>query len=72
MERLCPIASPCKSALTAGIEGRAAFLKLPDQALQTAPQRWAGATFGSLLQLMGEGSDQQIATEARRWSGAMQ
>ena len=55
-----------------GVEGRAAFLKLSGQALQAAPQRWARAAFGSLLQLMGEGSDHQIPTEVRGWSGAMQ
>ena len=32
-----------------GVEGRAAFLKLSGQALQTAPQRWARAAFSSLL-----------------------
>jgi len=55
-----------------GIEGRAAFPKLSGQALQAAPQRWARAAFGLLLSLMSEGSDQQIATETRRWSGPMQ
>src|SRR5215831_12501816 len=49
-----------------GVEGRAAFLELFGQALQAAPQRWARAAFGSLLQLMSEGSDHQIATETRR------
>jgi len=55
-----------------GVEGRAAFLELFGQALQAAPQRWAGAAFGSLLPLMSKRSDHQIATETRRWSGAMQ
>jgi hypothetical protein len=27
---------------------------------------------GALLQIIGKGSDHQIATETRRWSGAMQ
>ena len=40
-----------------GVEGRAAFLELSGQALQAAPQRWARAAFGSLLQLMSEHSD---------------
>jgi len=55
-----------------GVEGRAAFLELSGQALQAAPQRWPGAAFGSLLPLMSKRSDHQIATETRRWSGAMQ
>jgi hypothetical protein len=56
----------------AGSEGATGFLELSGQALQAAPQRWARAAFGSLLQLMSESSDHQIATETRRWSGAMQ
>src|SRR5215467_826879 len=44
-----------------GVEGRAAFLELSGQALQTATQRWPGAAFSSLLQLMSKGSDHQIA-----------
>jgi hypothetical protein len=40
--------------------------------LQAAPQRPACPATGVLLQLIGEGSDQQIATEAERRSGAMQ
>src|SRR5215471_3634915 len=55
-----------------GVEGRAAFLELSGQAPQAAPQRWARAAFSSLLQLMSEGSDHQIATEAERRSGVMQ
>src|SRR5215472_5380592 len=55
-----------------GVEGRAAFLELSGQAPQAAPQRWAAAAFDPLLQLMSEGSDQQIAAETRGWSGAMQ
>src|SRR5262249_6714442 len=55
-----------------GIEGRAASLELCGQGLQAAPQRPARPTMGSLLPLMGEGPDQQNATEAPRRSGAMQ
>ena len=49
-----------------------AFLELCRQALQAAPQRPARLAIASLLQLMREGSDDQIATEAWRWLGAMQ
>ena len=55
-----------------GVERRAAFLELLGQALQAAPQRPAYAAITFLLQLMGEGSDQQIATEPKRRSSAMQ
>src|SRR5215472_4568647 len=69
-----PLAHQCRTGLQhdTGVEGRAAFLELFGQALQAAPQRCAGAAFSSLLQLMSKGSDHQIATETRRWSGAMQ
>jgi hypothetical protein len=56
----------------AGSEGCTGFLELSGQGLQTAPLRPARAAFGSLLPLMSKGSDHQIATETRRWSGAMQ
>src|SRR5215467_13774062 len=49
-----------------------AFLELCRQALQAAPQRPARLAIASLLQLMREGSDDQITTEAWRWLGAMQ
>src|SRR5215472_7886686 len=52
-------------------EGATALLELSGQGLQAAPRRPAGAAMGLLLQLMGEGSDQQIATETLRRSGAM-
>ena len=55
-----------------GIDGHRGFLELSGQALQAAPQRPARPAMGSLLQLIGEGSDQQIATEPERRSGAMQ
>src|SRR5215467_5238442 len=56
----------------AGIEGGIALLELSGQGLQAAPLRPAGAAMGLLLQLIDEGSDQQIATETLRRSGAMQ
>ena len=43
-----------------GIEGATALLELSGQGLQAAPLRPAGAAIGLLLQLMGEGSDQQM------------
>jgi hypothetical protein len=39
-----------------------AFLEFSGQALQAAPPRSARPAFGSLLQLIGECSDDQIAT----------
>ena len=47
-----------------GIAGNAGFPRACGQVLQAAPQRPARPAMGALLQLMGEGSDQQIATEA--------
>src|SRR5215831_4499145 len=69
-----PLAHQCRTGLQhdTGAEGRAAFLELFGQALQAAPQRWPGAAFGSILQLMSEGSDHQVATETERRSGVMQ
>jgi hypothetical protein len=55
-----------------GSGARSAFLELCGQRAQAALQRQAHAAIGSLLQLMDEVSDDQIATEARRRSGAMQ
>jgi hypothetical protein len=46
-----------------GIEGHAALFELSGQRLQAAPQCSAGSAIALLLQLVGEGSDQQIATE---------
>jgi hypothetical protein len=51
---------------------RPAFLKISGQRLQAPPQREARAALGVLLQLVGKGSDHQIAAEAQRGSGAMQ
>src|SRR5215471_16828224 len=46
------------------IEGNAGFARACGQVVQAAPQRPARPAMGALLQLIGEGSDQQIATEA--------
>src|SRR5215472_8743386 len=54
------------------IEGRAALVELYSQGPQAAPQRWARPAVGALLQIIGKGSDHQIATKTRRWSSAMQ
>ena len=54
------------------IRGPAALLELSGQGLQAMPLRLARAAMGLLLQLMGKGSDQQIATETLRRSSAMQ
>src|SRR5215472_2985032 len=53
-----------------GIERNAGFARACG--LQTAPQRPARPAMAVPLQLMSEGSDQQIATEAQRWVSAMQ
>ena len=55
-----------------GIEGPAVLGKFSGQGLKAAPQCRARPASGTLLQLMGEGSDQQIATEHLRRAGAMQ
>src|SRR6516165_11964943 len=47
-----------------GIAANAGFPRTCGQVLQAAPQRPARPALGALLQLMGEDSDQQIATEA--------
>ena len=54
-----------------GIERRAALFALSAQSLQAAPQCPTGPTIAPLLQLVSEGSDQQIATEPPRRFGAM-
>jgi hypothetical protein len=51
---------------------KSTFLELSGQGPEASPQRGARTAMGALLQLIGEGSDQQIATEAQRWPGAMQ
>ena len=54
-----------------GIERRA-LLKFSGQPLQAAPQCPARPAGSTLLQLMNEGSDQQIATEPARRARGMQ
>ena len=55
-----------------GIAANAGFLRAYGQLLQAAPQHPARPAIGALLQVIGEGSDQQIATEAQRRVSAMQ
>ena len=61
-----PLTQQCRSGLRHNTEvgGRSGFLELPGQSLQAASQCRAPSAMGSLLQLLGEGADQQIATEA--------
>ena len=47
-----------------GIAGNADFPRACGQVLQAAPQRPARPAIAALLQLIGQGSDQHIATEA--------
>src|SRR5246500_5945505 len=69
-----PLAHQCRACPQhdTGIGGPAALLKLSGQPLQATPLRPARAAMGLFLQLMSEGSDQQIATETLRRFGAMQ
>src|SRR5271167_1432350 len=53
----------------AGIKGTSAFVELFRQSMQAALQPAARAAVGALLQLIGEPSDDQIATEAQGRSG---
>jgi len=55
-----------------GIEGPASLRKFSGQGLKAAPQCPVRSASSTLLQLMGEGADQQIATEPLRRAGAMQ
>jgi hypothetical protein len=58
----------CRAGLRhdTGSEGCTGFLELSGQGLQTAPLRPARPAMGLLLQVVGKGSDQQIATETLR------
>ena len=69
-----PLTDQCRAGLQhdSGIEGRAALFALSGQSLQAAPQCPAGSAIAPLLQLVSEGSDQQIATNPKRRFGAMQ
>jgi hypothetical protein len=53
----------------AGLERTRALLELCRQRLQAALQGADRAAMGALLQFIGEPPDDQIATEAQRWSG---
>src|SRR5215469_5741711 len=55
-----------------GIEGPALLRKFCGQGLKAALQCPARPASSTLLQLMGEGSDQQIAAEPLRWARARQ
>ena len=69
-----PLTHQCRAGLQydTGIEPRAGFVELSGQALHAPPQRVARPGIDLLLQLMGQGSDDQIATEAKRRSSVMQ
>ena len=69
-----PLTHQCRTGLQhdTWIEGRAVSVELSGEGLQPAPQSPARPAMDPLLQLIGEGSDQQIATEPLRRSGAMQ
>jgi len=69
-----PLTHQCRAGLQhdTGIEGRAVSVELSGEGLQPAPQSPVRPAMDPLLQLIGEGSDQQIATEPLRRSGAMQ
>src|SRR6516164_5697526 len=55
----------------AGIKRGASLLELSGQGLKAAVQRPARPASSTLLQLMGKGSDQQIATETLRRASVM-
>src|ERR1700739_1270126 len=69
-----PLADQCRARFErgAGIEGPAALFALSGQPLQAALQCPAGSAIALLLQLVSEGSDQQIATEPLWRFGTMQ
>ena len=69
-----PLTHQCRAGLQhdTGIEGRAISVEFSGEGLQPAPQSPARPAMDPLLQLIGEGSDQQIATEPLRRSSAMQ
>jgi len=69
-----PLTDQCRARLERGaqIGGRAAPFALFGQSLQAALQSPAGSAIALLLELMNEGSDQQIATEPLGWFDTMQ
>src|ERR1700751_6422708 len=64
-----PLTDQCRARFERGaqIGGRAALFALSGQSLQAALQCPAGSALAVLLQLVGKGSDQQIATEPLGW-----
>jgi hypothetical protein len=69
-----PLTDQCRARFERGaqIGGRAALFALSGQSLQAALQCPAGSAIALLLELMNEGSDQQIATEPLGWFDTMQ
>src|SRR6202007_1143958 len=69
-----PLTDQCRARFERGaqIGGRAALFALSGQSLQAAPQCLAGSAIALLLELMNEGSDQQIAAEPLGWFDTMQ
>src|ERR1700752_2027331 len=69
-----PLTDQCRARFERGaqIGGRAALFALSGQSLQAALQCPAGSAIALLLELMNEGSDQQIATEPLWRFGTMQ
>ena len=69
-----PLTDQCRARFECGaqIGGRAALFALSGQSLQAALQCPAGSAIALLLELMNEGSDQQIATEPLGWFDTMQ
>src|SRR5690242_8026744 len=63
-----PLAHQCRAALRGdtGIEGPASLLEFSGQGPKAAPQRPVCPASSTLLELMGEVSDQQIAAETLR------
>src|ERR1700680_1099484 len=68
-----PLAHQGRAGLqhSAGVERTSAFLELVRQNPNAALQSAARAAMGALLQLIGEASDDQIATEPQRRSGVI-
>src|ERR1700741_2769843 len=64
-----PLTDQCRARFERGaqIGGRAALFALSGQSVQSALQCPAGSVIALLLQLVGQSSDQQIATEPLGW-----
>ena len=69
-----PLTDQCRAGFERGAQtgGRAALFALSDQSLQAALQSPADSAIALLLELMNEGSDQQIAAEPLGWFDTMQ